>query len=43
MLFSRKCVWVAGSAGSLGSEICRQIPVEDYELLKQIWMLTLRI
>ena len=34
MLFSRKCVWVAGSTGSLGSEICRQIPVEDYELLK---------
>lgn len=34
MLFTRKCIWIAGSAGNLGSEICAHIPVEDYELLK---------
>lgn len=34
MLFSRKCVWIAGSAGGLGSEICRHMPSEEYDLLK---------
>lgn len=34
MLFSRKCVWIAGSAGALGSEICRHMPSEEYDLLK---------
>lgn len=34
MLFTRKCIWIAGSSGNLGAEICSQIPVETYELLK---------
>ena len=34
MLFTRKCIWIAGSSGNLGAEICSHIPVETYELLK---------
>ena len=34
MLFSRKCIWIAGSAGSLGQEIAKRLPAEDYDLLK---------
>lgn len=34
MLFSRKCIWIAGSAGSLGQEISRHLPSEEYDLLE---------
>ena len=34
MLFSRKCIWIAGSAGSLGQQIAKRLPAEDYDLLK---------
>jgi len=34
VLFSRKVIWIAGSSGSLGQDISRHLPSEEYDLLE---------